>query len=136
MKILILGLPGSGKTTLANELIKILPNLEWFNADEIRKQYNDWDFSDQGRLRQCNRMKQLAEQSNAKYVICDFVAPTEEIRKIFNADFTVFVDTINQSKYNDTNLIFEKPIKYDIRIESKHAVYWSTQIKHQILNRS
>ena len=136
MKILILGLPGSGKTTLANELIKILPNLEWFNADEIRKQYNDWDFSDQGRLRQCNRIKQLAEQSNAKYVICDFVAPTEEIRKIFNADFTVFVDTINQSKYNDTNLIFEKPIKYDIRIESKHAVYWSTQIKHQILNRS
>lgn len=128
MKILIMGLPGSGKTTLATELVNQLGSVEWFNADKVRSQYNDWDFSKEGRLRQCNRMLELSNKSVAKYVICDFVAPTEEIRKMFNADVTIFVDTIDNSEYSDTNSIFEKPSKYDIRVDSKHSVYWSTQI--------
>jgi adenylylsulfate kinase len=128
MKILIMGLPGSGKTTLATELVKLLDSVEWFNADIIREQYNDWDFSTEGRLRQCSRMKQLAENSKSNYVICDFIAPTNEIRKLFNADFTVFVDTISVSKYNDTNCLFHPPVDFNVRVDSKHSVYWSTQI--------
>ena len=123
-----MGLPGSGKTTLAANLVSLLTNVEWFNADDIRRQYNDWDFSKEGRIRQSTRMKYLAENSSASYTICDFVAPTEEIRKLFNADVTIFVDTIDNSEYSDTNSIFEKPSKYDIRVDSKHSVYWSTQI--------
>jgi adenylylsulfate kinase len=130
MKILIMGLPGSGKTTLAKELIKLLPNSEWFNADTIRQQYNDWDFSVGGRLRQCERMKTLANTSNADYVICDFIAPTNAIREQFNADFLVFVDTQDSSKYDDTNKLFEKPQSYNIRVDSKHAIYWANQIKN------
>lgn len=132
MKILIMGLPGSGKTTLAKELIKLLPNSEWFNADTIRQQYNDWDFSVSGRLRQCERMKTLANASNAEYVICDFIAPTNAIREQFNADFLVFVDTQDSSKYDDTNKLFEKPQSYNIRVDSKHAVYWANQIKNNL----
>jgi adenylylsulfate kinase len=130
-----MGLSGSGKTTLTKELLKILPNSESFNADEIRTQYNDWDFSDQGRIRQCERMKKLAEESKANYVICDFIAPTNEIRQKFNADFLVFVDTIDSCKYKDTNNIFEKPSKYDIRVDSKHAVYWAFQIKKELQSK-
>lgn len=136
MKILIMGLSNAGKTTLADELAKILPNSERFNADEIRKKYNDWDFSFIGRMRQCDRIKKLAENSTAKYVICDFIAPTEKIRKNFNADILVFVDTVDNCEYNNTNKIFEKPSKYDVRVDSKHAVYWSRQIKREIINRS
>lgn len=132
MKILIMGLPGSGKTTLAVELVKLLPNSEWFNADTIRKQCNDWDFSIVGRERQCTRMRELANKSKATYVICDFVAPTHYIQKQFNSDFLVFVDTIKHSIYNDTNSIFEKPYYYDIKVDTKRAVYWSTQIKNQL----
>ena len=127
-----MGLPGSGKTTLATELIKLLPNSEWFNADSIRKQYNDWDFSITGRIRQCERMKTLATNSSAKYVICDFVAPTNTIREQFNANFLIFVDTQNVSAYQDTNDIFEKPQNYNVRVESKHAVYWANQISKQL----
>lgn len=127
-----MGLPGSGKTTLATELVKLLSNVEWFNADNVRQQYNDWDFSKEGRIRQSNRLKYLAEKSTATYAICDFVAPTEEIRKLFNADVTIFVDTIDNSEYSDTNSIFEKPSKYDIRVDSKHSVYWSTQINRYL----
>jgi adenylylsulfate kinase len=124
-----MGLPNSGKTTLAKELSKILPNCEWFNADVIRKQYNDWDFSDQGRMRQCDRMKYLAENSKADYVICDFVAPTKQIRKYFKADLMVFMDTVDKCHYENTNSIFEKPSNFNIRVDSKHAYYWAMQVK-------
>ena len=128
MKILIMGLPGSGKTTLATELVKLLSNVEWFNADDVRQQYNDWDFSEAGRLRQCNRMSMLANNSPAKYVICDFVAPTNTIRAQFNADVLIFVDTITHSTYKDTNKVFENPNNYTVRVNSKDATFWSNYI--------
>ena len=128
MKILIMGLPGSGKTTLATELVKLLSNVEWFNADNVRQQYNDWDFSEAGRLRQCNRMSMLANNSPAKYVICDFVAPTYTIRAQFNADVLIFVDTITHSSYEDTNKVFENPNNYTVRVNSKDATFWSDYI--------
>jgi adenylylsulfate kinase len=132
MKILIMGLSGAGKTTLANELVKRLDSVEWFNADIIRTQYNDWDFSNAGRLRQSNRMHHHATNSPASYVICDFIAPTDEIRKIFNADFTIFVDTIMVSKYNDTNYIFQPPVNFDVKVTSQDCVYWANQIVPQL----
>ena len=85
-KILICGLPDSGKTTLAKQLQEIF-KCSWFNADAVRKKYNDWDFSEEGRIRQAHRMKELC--SGEGLFIADFVAPTEEIRKIFNSDFTI-----------------------------------------------
>jgi adenylylsulfate kinase len=115
MKILICGLPGSGKTTLAKAMQKKL-NCAWFNADVVRTQFNDWDFSHEGRLRQSKRMLELANASNDKYVICDFVAPTNQIRTVFGADFTIFMDTIKLSTYDDTNKMFETPTIVDVAI--------------------
>ena len=84
-KILIMGLPGSGKTTLASRLVPLL-KAKWLNADEIRKKYNDWDFSDEGRIRQAKRMSNLADDLNKKnfHVVADFVCPTEQARKLYN----------------------------------------------------
>ena len=106
-----MGLPGSGKTTLAKQL-NLRLHSKWYNADDVRKNENDWDFSPEGRIRQANRMKSLANDSEHygfKYVICDFVAPTEQIRKLFGADLSIWMNTITKSQYNDTNIIFEKP---------------------------
>lgn len=120
MKILIMGLPGSGKTTLAKHLyekIKKKNTIQWFNADTVRELFNDWDFSEQGRINQANRMKILAEDSGTDYVICDFVAPIEESRKIFDADFTIWLNTIDEGRYEDTNKVFESPTNADIVID-------------------
>ena len=112
-----MGLPGAGKTTLANELAKLI-KAKRLNADEIRKAANDWDFSEEGRKRQSYRMKALAdfEIENSRMVICDFICPTKEARKIFDADYSIWMDTIKESNYKDTDKIFEEPERFNLRI--------------------
>jgi adenylylsulfate kinase len=118
MKILIFGLPGSGKTWLAERLQKRL-ECAWFNADEIRRMANDWEFSEAARYRQAHRMASIA--NNEKYhdrtVICDFVCPTEVTRAIYDADYTVWMDTISRGRFEDTNDMFETPDKVDYHVE-------------------
>ena len=128
MKVLIMGLPGAGKSTLAEKLAELISSntpADWINADQIREQYNDWDFSYSGRFRQTERMRDLAKlaESNGVVAICDFVCPTEEFRKMFDADITVWMDTIKESEYADTNKLFEPPTEYDFRI-TEHNDRW------------
>jgi hypothetical protein len=157
-KILIMGLPGSGKTFLATALKKYLEEnsnaktmplermlhlelppiaytskVDWFNADEIRKRFNDWDFSKEGRIRQSLRMAEFALKSTGDYVICDFVAPLVEMRNNFKADWTVWVDTIEQSRFDDTNKAFVPPEQYDFRVTEQNAEKWAEFIGNHIL---
>ena len=128
-----MGLPGSGKTTLASELVPLL-NAEWINNDKVRKAANDWDFSEEGRIRQAKRMAALAEKYKQKgsYVVCDFICPTPKARELFNADFIVWVDTIKKGKFEDTNAMFVKPEKFDFHVTSQDAKIWATQIAEKI----
>lgn len=134
-----MGLPGAGKTTLANELAKLLVDagyiVDRFNADEVRCKFNDWDFSVEGRIRQAKRMLQLATETDADYVICDFVAPLPAMRDIFAADCTVWVNTIAHSDYEDTNSIFVNPVFADIEVTSQDAAEWAERIIFQLPRR-
>jgi adenylylsulfate kinase len=112
MRVLIFGLPGSGKTYLAQELVNLMgEQVAWFNADKVREEANDWDFSEEGRLRQKQRMKDLCTEAEAqgKIAIADFVCPFDQARVEFDADFTVWVDTIEEGRFADTNAVFEVP---------------------------
>ena len=130
-----MGLPGSGKTTLARLLAPMF-NAVWLNADEVRKEADDWDFSEEGRTRQANRMKNLAEEavSNNRVVVADFVCPTEETRKQFNADYTIWMDTIKEGKFKDTNKMFQQPSSYDFKVKHMEADMWAFLIKQDILD--
>ena len=120
MKILIMGLPGAGKTTLASKLSPLL-NAKWLNADEVRKEANDWDFSDEGRKRQATRMANKAEElkKDGNIVIADFVCPTEKARSLFGPDYIIWMDTIEKGRFEDTNKIFVPPEKYDVKSKRK-----------------
>jgi adenylylsulfate kinase len=135
-RILIMGLPGSGKTTLAKELYThYLNNVTWLNADLIRQEYNDWDFSESGRLRQAQRMRNLADCAKTQWVIADFVAPLPEMRHTYAADFVVWVDTIRTGRYEDTNRIFVPPDIYDIRVTEKDSKSWAEIVYKKLVER-
>ncbi len=159
-RILIMGLPGAGKTFLAKalkqyledngDLMKINPQrvlnyegipgpgflkvgVDWFNADDIRKKYNDWDFTNAGRIRQSLRMFQFAIECTGEFVICDFVAPLVEMRNNVKADWTIWVDTIKEGRYEDTNKAFIPPEQYDFRVTEQDCVKWAEFIGEHIL---
>ena len=124
MRVLIFGLPGSGKTYLAERLVEYLGDkVAWFNADKVREEANDWDFSDEGRLRQNQRMLSLCENAEAegKIAIADFVAPFEKARRDFSADYEVFIDTIKEGRFEDTNKVFERPYVSDYNVHEQRA---------------
>ena len=146
MKILVCGLPGSGKTWLSERLVKNIKNCAWYNADIVRKFSNDWDFSMEGRIRQAKRMQTFAdfERDNHRWVICDFVAPTNKVREAFAPDHVIWLDTIKEGRvvssklnelkniinlpfdagslskskeFEDTNKVFETPSKINTHVK-------------------
>ena len=131
-----MGLPGSGKTSLA-KLLAPMFNAVWLNADEVRKQDNNWDFSEDGRRRQSLRMRSLAEGDvgNNRNVVADFICPTEQTRADFDADYTIWMDTIKEGRFEDTNKMFEAPTKYDFRVTHMEADMWAFIIKQDITEK-
>lgn len=136
-RILIMGLPGAGKTYLAQYTLERLQNahksVSWLNADIVRKQFNDWDFSREGRIRQAHRMHDLAAAMTTDFVICDFICPLPEMRAAFDADFTVWVDTITEGRFSDTNAMFVPPTHYDLRITEQDAPRYSELVADTLL---
>ena len=124
-----MGLPGAGKTTLANELAKLIKSKR-LNADEIRRAANDWDFSEEGRKRQAKRMADAALKlkNEGNNVIADFICPTSEARKLFPADYIIWVDTIKEGRFEDTNQMFVKPEKYNFHVTTQDAKLWAPKI--------
>ena len=134
--ILIMGLPGSGKTTLATELQRQLEErkstVKWYNADRVRDLFADWDFSENGRIRQARRMRSLADASIEDYVIIDFVAPMVRMREIVNPDCLVWVDTIAAGRYEDTNKLFAPPTACNFRVTEQNAEAWAKCIINEL----
>ena len=135
MKILVMGLPGSGKTYLSERLAPLL-QAAWYNADKVREMANDWDFSETARIRQANRMRCIAdfEKQNGRLVICDFVCPTKETREKFDADIIIWMDTIGAGRFEDTNKLFQEPKNVDFHITEWNQTNHKT-IAEKILRR-
>ena len=135
MKILIFGLPGSGKTTLAKPFAELIGGVH-INADQVREHYegsdmSKWDFSPEGRMRQANRMRHLSDGvvMAGKIAVTDFICPTEAARQAFDPDYTVWMDTIKEGRFKDTNAMFEQPAKFDY-----HVNKWFDDTHQQLVN--
>ena len=128
-----MGLPGACKTTLANELSKLI-ECKRLNDDEIRKAANDWDFSEEGRKRQARRKSDAALKikKEGNNVIADFICPTPAARELFPADYIIWVDTIKEGRFEDTNQMFVKPEKFDFHVTTQDAKLWASKIKEDL----
>ena len=138
MRVLIFGLPGSGKTYLAERLVGYLGDkVAWFNADKVREEADDWDFSDEGRLRQNQRMIDLCVNAEVegKIAIADFVAPFECARNKFFADYEIFVDTIEEGRFEDTNKVFQRPVATDYNVQEQRGDVDAKIIAYEIGQR-
>ena len=115
-----MGLPGSGKSTLAEPFAQLV-NGVWLNADAVRKEYNDWDFSPEGRIRQAQRMRYLADGvvRAGRVAVADFVCPTEQARTEFAPDYVVWMDTIKSGRFEDTNKMFQAPEHVDYHVSKR-----------------
>lgn len=138
MRVLIMGLPGAGKTTLASALKPALEaqgyTVSWYNADTIREKYNDWDFSESGRARQAQRMREAADSEVCDFAICDFVCPLQAMRLMFDAHFTIWADTIDAGRFADTNTLFNPPRNWDVRVTSQNTERWLPIILEQLVS--
>ena len=141
-KILICGLPGSGKTTLAEKLVPRL-NAVWFNADAIRQEiHKDLGFTADDRLEHSRRLGKLSDWASmaGDYVVADFVCPTQETREIFNPDYVIWVNRIKEGRYEDTNKLFETPDKderwdeNDLELTDGTPDEWCQQVVEHINN--
>lgn len=146
MRILICGLPGSGKSTLSQALVDYLGSkrANWYNADEVRSFFEDWDFSMHGRQRQAMRMRKICTNAEKfrEIAIADFVCPTRDFRQLFDADITIWMNTIKEGRFENTNKVFEKPKpdEYDLEItadewwdpDADHKAAWVKQIVEMI----
>jgi adenylylsulfate kinase len=136
--ILVFGLPGSGKTTFCKMLMEELKqfSVTHLNADKVREEYNDWDFSSDGRIRQAQRMRELADKQISEYTLCDFVCPFSHIRQsLFKSAYCVFLNTIKEGRFENTNKVFEspRPSEYNFIIEEFDSIQKSAHIISAIL---
>src|SRR5579862_286102 len=137
-KILIMGLPGAGKTTLATALTPRLSAVH-FNADEVRKNINkDLGYSESDRIEQARRMGWLCDQvvKAGGIAIADFICPTPEARAAFTENgeaFLVWIDRIKAGRFEDTNRLFVPPEHYDVRVAPEGTVeYWREQVAQRV----
>ena len=130
---LIIGIAGSGKSTLAKYLAKRL-NANWLNADRVRRKFNDWDFSNEGILRQSKRMKKLSNFCKKKNVVIDLICPFEKGRKIIKPDILIWMDTVKKGRFIKESIdhFFEKPENYTFRVKRKNSDLWSKKILEYI----
>jgi cytidyltransferase-like protein len=130
-KILIMGLPGAGKTTLATTLAPLL-NAVTFNADAVRANLSrDLGFSHEDRIEHARRMGWMCDRvmEAGGTAIADFICPTDETRAAFGDAFTIWVDRIRAGRFEDTNQLFMAPTQFDFRVSSEGAPqYWAEQV--------
>jgi hypothetical protein len=133
-KILIMGLPGSGKTTLARQLAKRLRAVHW-NADDVRANINkDLGFSEEDRIEQARRMGWLCDRAveAGHWAIADFICPTPETRKVFGNAWVIWMDTIKRGRFEDTNKMFIPPERCDYKVDTLDALFWSKYLHEQL----
>jgi hypothetical protein len=135
-RILVMGLPGSSRSSIVHKLANVIAEeASILDSYGLRQQFKDIDFTEDGQMRHCYRILDLARAATTPVTVINMTCPLPKMREILNPDIIVWASDGNECPYSELNEMFVPPMKHDIECKDSSDSTISDIIKRIMTKR-